>query len=645
MSHYTYSYAIIMKNFLFLLILILIGSCQSKKFESAVELPQLIADGMVLQRDQPVKIWGKGIPGKNVRVSVAGSISSSKVGKDSTWIVTMPSNPAGGPHLLTVNQEEIEDVYFGDVWVAGGQSNMQWQMKSGVIGAEEEIKEADFAHIRFFKVPNAYSVLEQEDLSGGQWVKADSNSVADFSAIAWFFAKQNHIEKEVPVGIIESNWGGTPAEGWTPTQILAGMENMSFSEEANEILAQPDKWERENLANEKRREMRDLLVHHPDSATAAEVASVGYNDSQWRGIQLPQNNPLEHIAWLRKDFNLTEKSEVNLYLPDIDQMAFIYVNGVQIHYKNWGEPMPEITVDPGVLIVGQNTLTIRVVSNWNNQPRVGSEGSMYFSQNGNKINLEGTWSYSNDLVEPQLPRVDRLNWKPGMMYNAMIYPLTKYGVRGVIWYQGESNAGRAEEYKEVFTALIQSWRQAWNQGEFPFLFVQLANFMKQQELQPDSNWAALREAQRESLVLPNTGMAVAIDLGEAEDIHPRNKRDVGNRLWRLARKISYLDSIVSQGPILDSVEKSGSSLRLFYSSVGEGLEINSGEEVIGFSLQSQNDQWQSTTGKITGKDQIVIQLEDEFDPIEIRYAWADNPRVNLYNSEFLPAVPIRLKIK
>ncbi|MFC3414941.1 sialate O-acetylesterase [Algoriphagus hitonicola] len=634
-----------MKNLLFLLIVIFIGACQSKKFESEVELPKLISDGMILQRDQPVKIWGKGIPGKNVRVSVAGSISSSKVEKDSTWIVTMPSNPAGGPHLLTVNQEEFDDVYFGDVWVAGGQSNMEWPLKSGVVGAEDEIKGANFDQIRFYKVPNSYSVVQQKDLSGGEWVKADSTTLADFSAIAWFFAKQNHLEKEVPVGIIESNWGGTPAEGWTPTQILAGMEDMSFSEEANEILAEPEKWERENLANEKRREMRDLLVHHPDSTTAAAVSSVGYNDSQWRKIQLPQNNPLEHIAWVRRDFNLSQKSELSLFLPDINEMAYIFINGVQIHHKDWGESMPEVKVNPELLFVGQNTLTIRVVNNWNNQPQVGTKGSMYFSQNGNKINLEGIWSYSNDLVEPQLPKVDRLNWKPGMMYNAMIHPLTNYGIRGVIWYQGESNAGRAEEYNEVFTTLIQSWRQAWDQGEFPFLYVQLANFMEPEDLQPESNWAALREAQRKALVLPNTGMAVAIDLGEAEDIHPRNKRDVGDRLWRLARNISFLDSIVSQGPILDSVEKAGSELRLFYSSVGSGLEINTGEEVIGFSLQNQDEQWQSFAGRIIEKDQIIIDLDSEFDPIELRYAWADNPKVNLYNSENLPAVPIRLKIR
>ncbi|WP_297336358.1 sialate O-acetylesterase [Algoriphagus sp.] len=623
----------------------LLLACQSNKFESEVILPRLISEGMVLQRDQPVKIWGKGMPGKNVRVSVAGSISSSKVENDSTWAVTLPSNPAGGPHLLTINKEVVEEVYFGDVWVAGGQSNMGWQMKSGVIGAEAEIKSADFDQIRFFKVPNSYSAVKQNDISAGEWVKADSMSIGDFSAIAWFFAKQNHLEKDVPVGIIESNWGGTPAEGWTPAQILAGMEDQSFSEEAQEILKQPEKWERENLANEKRRQMRDLLAHHPDSLTAAEVSSVGYNDSQWRKIQLPQNNPLEHIAWIRKDFNLTQVTELSLFLPDIDQMAFIYVNGVQIHHKDWGESMPEVKVDPGLLFSGQNTLSIRVVNTWNNQPRVGSVGAMYFSQKGKKINLEGSWSYSNDLIEPQLPKVDRLNWKPGMMYNAMIHPLIQYGIRGVIWYQGESNTGKADEYKELFTALIQSWRQAWDQEDFPFLFVQLANFMEPKELQPESNWAALREAQRQALVLPNTGMAVAIDLGEANDIHPRNKRDVGNRLWRLAKKVSFLDSLVSQGPIIDSVGKSGSELHLYYTSVGEGLELSNGEDVFGFSLQNEQEQWRLYTGKIMGKGEIKISLDPDFNPVELRYAWADNPKVNLYNSEGLPAVPLRLKIR
>lgn len=634
-----------MKNALFLLILTLIVSCQSNKFESDVELPRLLSDGVVLQRDQAVKIWGRGVPGKNVRVSVAGTVASSQVDADSTWKVTIPATPSGGPFLLTVNQETVKDVYFGDVWVAGGQSNMEWPMKSGVLGAEVEIDSADFPQIRFFKVDKSYSVLPKQDVSGGKWTLADSTHLGDFSAIAWYFAKQNHLEKNVPIGIIESNWGGTPAEGWTPASLLAGMENMSFTEEAKDIIEKPEKWERENLANKKRSEMRDLLVNRPDSATASEVSSVSYNDSQWRKIQLPQNNPLAHIAWLRKNFTLNQKTGLSLFLPDVNDMAYFYINGVQIHHKDWGQSMPELSIPEEVLFQGKNTLTVRLVKTWNNQPVLGSAGKMYLAQNGNKINLEGTWSYSNDLIEPQLPKVENLNWKPGMMYNAMIHPLTHFGIRGVIWYQGESNAGRHGEYKGLFTTLIQSWRQAWGFGDFPFLFVQLANFMEREELQPTSDWAALREAQREALVLPKTGMAVAIDIGEAEDIHPRNKQDVADRLWRIAKKISFGDSVTSQGPLLESVETLGAELRLVYTSVGEGLSLSSGDEVLGYALQNQNGAWKSFPGKITGVNEIRIAMESGFDPVELRYAWADNPAVNLYNSENLPAVPLRFQIR
>lgn len=629
-----------MKNLWLLLAFIGLMACESTKFDSEVVLPILFSKGMVIQRDQQISAWGKGIPGKKVRVSLAEIIASTEVEPDSSWSVKLPSLSAGGPYILQVNNVVVEDVYVGDVWVAGGQSNMEMKLKEGVIGADAEFTEGGIPEIRVFKVPNSYSAYPQKEVKGGEWKLADSVNLPDFSAVAWFFAKRNHLEKEVPVGIIEANWGGTPAEGWTDARILAEM-GKTYSVEAKEILDNQEKWENENLKNEKNREMRDLLVKRPDSLTASKVSSLAYDDSNWRSIDLPKSNPLQHIAWIRKKFDLASTGNVSLHLPNIDQMAFIYINGKQVYYKDWGAGMPDLEIAQDLLFTGKNVLTIRAINTWNNQPQVGKAGEMYFLQNGKKISIEGKWTYSTDLVEPMLPDVERNNWRPGMMYNAMIAPLTRFPIKGAIWYQGESNAGRNEEYKELFSAMITNWRTAWGIGDFPFLFVQLANYMERQEVQPDSNWALLREAQTQTLQVPATGMAVIIDLGEAADIHPKNKKDVGERLWLQARKVAFGEEILASGPVFKTSAKNGSEIIISFSEVGEGLKLTAGDKVKGFIIADKQGKFHAIEGEILGIDQVKIVLPKGLESSELRYAWADNPEVNLVNSIGLPTAPFR----
>jgi len=621
--------------------LAILWSCEVPIPQSQVTFPRLITDGMVLQRDQPIQIWGKGVPGEKIRASLAEAVGSTKVLEDSTWSVQLPPMPAGGPFELQVNVQKVQDVFIGDVWIAGGQSNMEWALKAGVIGREEEFANADFPEIRFFKVPQDYSSEEKADVSGGSWKVANAENLPDFSAVGWFFAKKNHLEKNVPVGIIESNWGGTPAEGWTEAKILAGIEDRSYTDESKEIVANQAKWKEILLENEKRREMRDLLVPRPDSLLAGEVASLGYVESAWKTISLPTDNPLEHIAWVRKKFTLPVKSPATLTLSYLEQMAYLYINGVQVHYKDWGSPMPEIEISADLLQAGQNVITIRAINTWNNLPAIGSKGQMYLTQNGKRINLEGNWSYSNSIVEPQLPKVEYFNWKSGFMFNAMIAPLTNYAVKGVIWYQGESNAGRPDEYRELFGTMITNWRTRWGQEDMPFLFVQLANYMERKPLQPESNWALLREAQTKTLELPKTGMATIIDIGEADDIHPRNKKDVGERLWLQARKVAFGDDILASGPVFKEVKREGDRLILTFSEIGDGLKLTGGEDVFGFILEDAEGQFELASGSITGVDQVILIIPEGITPVGIRYAWADNPEVNLINSINLPTVPFR----
>jgi sialate O-acetylesterase len=625
-----------------LLLLPLFFACGIDKPDSEVQFPRLISHGMVLQRDAPIKIWGRGIPDEKIRASLGGAIGSAKVLPDSTWTVLLPPLVAGGPYELQVNLQIVKDVYIGDVWVAGGQSNMEWPLKQGVIGADAEFAKAEFPMIRFFKLDKDYSVEEKSDVSGGEWKVANAENLPDFSAVAWFFAKQNHLEKKVPVGIIESNWGGTPAEGWTEAKVLAEIEDRSYTKESIDVIENAEKWKEELAENEKRRELRDSMVRQPDSEIAGEVASTNYNDANWRSISLPSANPLEHIAWVRKKFNLTATGEASLTFPTIEQMAYIYVNGVQIHYKNWGEPMPELKIPAEILKKGQNVLTIRAINTWNNKPVIGNKDQMYLSQNGKKINLEGTWTYSNNIVEPGLPDVEFHNWKPGFMFNAMIAPLTNYAIRGVIWYQGESNAGRHSEYRELFGAMITNWRARWEIGDFPFLFVQLANFMERKELQPESNWAHLREAQRATLELPFTGMVTTIDIGDENDIHPRNKKDVGERLWLQAKKVAFGEKIIASGPVFQEVKQEGNALILTFAEVGKGLKLTAGDSVRGFILEDAETKFEIASGIISAENQVKLTIPEGLVPVGIRYAWADNPEVNLVNELNLPAVPFKV---
>lgn len=633
-----------MKHIWKVLALFILFSCESSKFDSEVFLPKLFGNGMVVQREKPISVWGKGTPGTNVRVSLAGAVASGTVEADSTWMLKLPELPAGGPFVLEVNQQKIDDVYIGDVWVAGGQSNMEWRLRSQVIGAEKEFSEGGNPQIRFFKVPNSYSAVKLDDVVGGEWKVADSVNMRDFSAVGWFFAKRNNLEKKVPVGIIESNWGGTPVEGWTDAEILAGMEG-SFTEQAKDVTENNASWDAKLKENEANRHMRDSLASKPDSLAAMKASAVSYDDSNWSKISLPQANPLQHIAWVRKKFTLANTDQVTLHLPFLNQMAYVYLNGELLHYKDWGATMPDLEIPAAMLKKGNNVLTIRAVNTWNNQPGIGQVDEMYLLESGKKISLEGTWSYSNSEVEPHLPKVEWYNWMPGMMYNAMIVPITHYTIKGAIWYQGESNAGRHSEYKMLFSTMITNWRADWGLGDFPFLFVQLANFMERKDVQPDSNWAFLREAQTQTLELPNTGMATIIDIGEAGDIHPKNKKDVGERLWLQARKVAYGENNLASGPQVDSLSRQGNELVVTFKSVGDGLKLKEGNEVKGFIVGSENGDFQQVPALISGKDSVTITLPTGMEAVEVRYAWADNPEVNLVNNLGLPAEPFRMKFK
>lgn len=632
----------ILQKLLLLGLILTTFACQKEAVQKEIYLPKIFANHMVFQRNQPIRVWGDGSPGNTVVAKFNGEEKTVKIDKKGFWLVEFDPLPASGPYVLEVNEHKFYDVQVGDVWLAGGQSNMEWVMGAQVEGLQEEIVDSDYSLIRFFKIPHDYDAKETFNLRGGEWKKADADNILNFSAVAWFFAKQNHLEKGVAVGIIESNWGGTPAEGWVQAEKLLGME--SYKEKAQDVLNRKEYWTQEVIDNKVRELQRNDLVMAPQNGEIQGVVNPDYDDNEWETVRLPEDNPFKDIAWFRKKFTVSDTDGYMLQLGDIQQMAYVYLNGGRLFFKDWGHSVREFPIPPSMLNQGENTLAVRIVNTWNNSPVLGKKGEFYLRSGNKKISLEGDWKYSNK-IEVELPKVEWYNWLPGMMYNAMIAPIVKYPVNGVIWYQGESNTDAHEQYKELFSTLIKSWRESWGIGDFPFLFVQLANFMERKDIQPESNWAYLREAQSQTLELPNTGMAVTIDIGNANDIHPRNKKDVGLRLWKAAQKVAYGDDVAYSGPVFSKYEMGEGKVLLSFNHVGVGLKLSQGNQVEGFIIKSKDGEFKKANAKIIGPSQIEVSHPQIQEPVEIRYAWADNPEVNLYNSEDLPALPFRVSLK
>lgn len=609
-----------------------------------LQLPLIFDDHMVLQRNTDIKIWGWADAGTSVTVKL-DDVSRTTVAttENGRWETLLPAQKAGGPYTVTITagseSRTLSDVYIGDVWVASGQSNMEWKLSWEVENWKEEVANSgDFPEIRFFEIPQATSPSPETKLPGGEWKIANPDNAGNFSAVAWYFAKLNHTNKDVPVGIVESNWGGTPAEAWTPADRLLTVDG--YREAAKRVLDPSKDWEKEFANNQARQQEKFRLVGDPSIGLEAEVHTPDYDDESWERVILPTKNPLSDVAWLRKTFTIKSKNlnTVKLFTGDISQESFFYINGEEVGRKSWQESNTSFEVDPSILESGTNVIAFRAVNSWNNEVWIGGKNNMYLTVNGDTVDLTGEWKYSN-RIEPKMPEVIRFEWEPGFLYNAMIHPLAGYTTQGVIWYQGESNVGANQYYNALFVAMIEEWRKSWNQDDFPFLFVQLANYLQKQEDPYDSGWARLREAQTQTLSLNNTGMATIIDIGDADDIHPRNKHDVGKRLWLSAQKVAFGEQLVYSGPMYRGHVVEGNEIRIAFDHEGSGL-MNEGDEIQGFAIAGADKEFQWADARI--EDNQVVVWSDEVDhPVAVRYGWADNPDVSLYNEEGLPAVPFR----
>lgn len=615
-----------------------------------VRLPRLVGDHMVLQRDTPLPIWGWAERGEGIVVTLNQRSHRTRTGPDGRWRVTLPALPAGGPHTLTIeghNRIQLEDVLIGDVWLASGQSNMEWPLNAPNLTYRADIDSAHVPNLRLFTVPKAVALAPQADLEAGSWNRCSPETAATFSAVAFFFGRELHRRYGVPVGLILSAWGGTPAEAWTSGGSLKSLPDFQ------PVVAQLE-GHRGTLA-----QVTDDYPGHLrqwQSRFSGRAVEPGDSGEGWeKTMNLPGHwedtgalPDFDGIVWFRKEITLSaEEAEkpLTLHLARIDDADSTWFNGVKIGGTSGYDRLRVYEV-PGALVKpGKNTIRVRVLDLNGGGGIWGEPDQFYCQTSERKIPLSGAWQYwvgldTRTLDLPRAPvRIFNQN-APTALFNGMIRPLVPYAIRGVIWYQGENNAERAAQYRTLFPALIQDWRRQWGYG-FPFLYVQLAAFRRDPEQPAESEWAELREAQTRALSLPGTAQVVTTDVGDPDDIHPAHKAEVGRRLALAARRVAYGENVVHTGPRVASVQVAEGEIRLTFTDVGSGLRAADRYGYLrGFALAGEDRRFVWATARLEG-NQVVVRSEAIRQPLAVRYNWANSPDGNLFNREGLPALPFR----
>ena len=621
---------------------------------SQARLPQIVRDSMILQRDTKVNIWGWAAVNEKVNVKFNGKTYKTKAGAGGRWSVILPPTKAGGPYSIDIiasNKITLKEILFGDVWFCSGQSNMVHQLNIHDVTYAKDIAEANYPHIRQFWIPTLTNLqTPQNDLPTGYWKSAVGEDVRPFSAVAYFFAIQLHDKYHVPIGLINASVGGTPIEAWTSEEGLKDFSSLINTIKKNKDTAYVNSTNRVAPAFNAGRPKENDLGMTGDK----KWFDVSYTPSAsgWKTINIPGYwedqgiKDLNGIVWYRREIDIPASmigKPAKVFLGRIVDADVLYINGKQVGNTSYQYPQRRYNIPADVLKAGKNLFVIRVTNTANKGGFVPDRPYCIFSGN-DTIDLKGTWQYKvGDVFVPRPPGPFAISAQnqPAALYNAMVAPLVNYTIKGLLWYQGEANASRPEEYASLLPALIQDWRNKWKQQELPFLYVQLPGFMDYNYLPSESNWATLRESQLKALSVPNTAMAVAIDLGEWNDIHPDNKKDVGERLALAARKIVYKEDIIYSSPIYQSFKKEGNKIIISFTHTGSGLIINDGEEPGEFAIAGADKKFVWAKTKIEGV-KVIVWNDDVPDPLYVRYAWADNPvNPNLYNKEGLPASPFR----
>jgi sialate O-acetylesterase len=621
--------------------------------KAEVTLPKIFSSNMVLQQGIEIPVWGRADSGEKVNVTFNGITVSVIAGEDGKWMAKLPVQDYGGPFTLTVKGENeivFENVMVGEVWIASGQSNMQWSVAQSR-NAKTEIAAANYPNIRLFSVPRKVAQFPQDDIESGEWVECSPETVAGFSAVAYFFGREIHDKLDVPVGLIHSSWGGTVAETWISP------ETISKDPDFKSRLIELQQLDLENYREQKLAQIRQILGGELPNSEVDTVdgkpawSAVNYNDGDWKTITTPKYweaqgyMDIDGVAWYRKEINLTEnqtQDNMTLHLGKIDDEDITFINGIEVGKTDSYNEERVYTIDKKFIQPGRNMIVVRVNDTGGNGGIYGNPEDQFIAIGNERIDISGDWKFKISKATVESADIGP-NSYPTLLFNGMINPIIPYGIQGAIWYQGEANASRAKQYQRIFPSLIKDWRNQWSQDNFPFLYVSLANFQQPQEEPGESTWAELREAQTMALDLPNTGMALAIDIGEADDIHPKNKQDVGWRLALDALAIAYDLNVVNSGPMYQSVEFRDGKAYVTFSEIGSGLKVKDKYGYLkGFTLAGADKKFHWAKAELFDENTIMVYSDEVKNPIAVRYGWADNPDdVNLYNQQGLPANPFR----
>ncbi len=653
-----------------------------------VRMPGIFGDHMVLQRDIKIPVWGWADAGEDVTVTFGDKNAKTKADADGKWRVDLDKSAGKSePQVLTVkgkNTIKFEDVLVGDVWICSGQSNMAMAVGS-CINAEAEAKSADLPQIRHFRVRNTMLPAAASDVNGS-WEVASPANVSGWTAVGFFFGRDLHKHLNMPIGLINTSWGGTRVEAWISREKLATLPGTEgdlkqldgMGESFDKVMDQHKKNAESFLV-----EYRKLEALETDEAHLKKYSDPALDDSSWKDIETPGNweangHPaLDGEVWYRRTVDIPASwagKDLALELGPIDEIDTSYFNGEKVGGMGTIKPLdtsfwnvPRHYVVPGKLVkMGKAVIAMRIVDQMGQGGPWGGEAKDMFlapveskDDLKSRISMAGKWRHFVAFELPVKPGDPSNPNTASVLFNGMINGLIPYAIKGGIWYQGESNSGNAYEYRVRFPAMINDWRARWNQGDtstgsgrdFPFFWVQLANFMNAPEKPENSEWPVVRESQNKTLSLPNTGTGLAIDIGDAKDIHPRNKQEVGRRLALSALAVAYGEKLEYSGPVYKSMKVEGDTIRISFDHIGKGLEAKGGElkqfaiagddpsSPNGSAAAGKNFVWAKAT--IDG-DTVVVKADGVKSPVAVRYAWANNPEgCNLYHKDGLPANPFR----
>lgn len=612
-----------------------------------VRMPLLFSDGMVLQRNKQIPIWGFADANESIEVHFNKQIKKTTADKNGKWTINLNAEKAGGPFELIIvgkNKITIKNVLVGEVWICSGQSNMEFQVFK-TMNAEKEIADANYPMIRHFGVAQDLSGTPKDDLKQGKWEVANKENVGNFTAVGYYFARKLYSELKIPIGIINTSWGGTNVETWTSREAFLN------SPDFKAMIADVPVMNVDSISKlyaVKMKERVEKIQGSPvNAANEGSFKEITFNDSSWGELNTPglwENQPLgnlDGVVWMRKTITLSAedlKNKAVLSLSKIDDEDITYVNGIEVGKNTVYDAKRIYTIPTTILREGTNVIAVRIVDTGGGGGIYGEASDLKITLGTKIIPLDGKWKFKVIAVKTALSP----NSYPSLLYNAMVNPLVPYAIQGVLWYQGEANVWRANQYKKAFPLMINDWRSKFKQGDFPFYFVQLSTFDEfGGNSQKGSRWAELREAQSEILKLPNTGMVVTTDIGNAKDIHPTNKQDIGLRLAAIAMNDIYGKKQVHSGPTYKSQEIKGNQIILTFDNIGSGLSTPNNDELKGFEIAGGDKVFHSAKA-IIKDNKVIVSSENVKNPVAVHYGWADDDtNINLFNKEKFPASPFR----